>query len=300
MAASHDSAPAAAPVRPEAVPGGVAALAGISPLQTTNTGRSTIAFRSLGSGPPLVMLTGSNLTLHGWDPELLESLARSARVHILDYPGIGAARFDGEFTVAGLADYVLDFLDAAQLPPVHLLGYSMGGWIAQALALRAPGRVRSLTLVATDCGGPEAVRAAPEVEEAMTQPAADPLEQGRRLLSVMFPPEALPEVGPRVGGIFMAAGEQPDIDSATIDREHTLESVWYAGDGLCPAIEALNLPALVLHGTHDQVIPIENARTLARRLPNAELESFDSAGHGLIYQVPAQLAGAIESRLQRG
>jgi pimeloyl-ACP methyl ester carboxylesterase len=127
-------------------------------------GSSLLPASQLGTGEPLVLINGYAASRADWDPAFVAALAARSTVIAPDSPGIGESPpIDGELTVASMADDVLAMMDARGIRSADVVGWSMGGFIAQELAARASQRVRGLALLSTDPGGPRAVRAPPEV-----------------------------------------------------------------------------------------------------------------------------------------
>src|SRR5271154_6522319 len=108
------------------------------------------------SGPPLLLIMGRRGTYSHWGEPFLQELRRDFEVIVYDHRGVGAStRLEGPITIREMADDAAGLLDALEIDSAHVLGISMGGMIAQELALAAPGRIRTLTLGCTYCGGPD-------------------------------------------------------------------------------------------------------------------------------------------------
>src|SRR3954469_1329593 len=123
-----------------------------------------------GSGEPLLLIMGMSGTALHWGEEFLEELRRDFDVIAFDHRGVGAStRLDGEITIAQMAEDAAALLEALDIPSAHVLGISMGGMIAQELALGWPERVRTLALGCTYCGGPAGELAAPEVVQRLSE-----------------------------------------------------------------------------------------------------------------------------------
>ena len=145
MALSGSVGPAAA-----APPAWTAAT---TPTRTMQIGDARIAHRTFGDGPPLVLLQRFRATMDDWDPALLEALSRQHRLILLDYTGAGASTGSARTTIDALAGDVADFLSALEVGPADVLGWSLGGMVAQRLALDHPETVRRLVLASTHPGG---------------------------------------------------------------------------------------------------------------------------------------------------
>ncbi len=154
-------------------------------VRHAQVGDQRIAWYERGSGPPLVMLIGTGSTMAEWDPALLERLARRHRLILLDYPGIGRSSPlpKGRLTFAWLADVTAGFMAAIGVPQADVLGWSMGGFVAQQLAIRRPGAVRRLILAGTNPGGDLAVLG----DEADQEDDSDPDPSEAQVLRMLFP-----------------------------------------------------------------------------------------------------------------
>ncbi|HEX3736730.1 MAG TPA: alpha/beta hydrolase, partial [Solirubrobacterales bacterium] len=149
-----------------------------------------IAWYERGEGAPLVMLIGTGSTMAEWDPALLRLLARDHRLVMLDYPGVGesgAWRVPRSF--AGLADDVSSFMSAIGLRNADVLGWSMGGFVAQQLVIRHPDRVRRLVLAGTNPGGSHAVLGTRREQAVDSNPDPSLAE----ILGELYPPNELGE-----------------------------------------------------------------------------------------------------------
>lgn len=143
-----------------------------------------LAWRSLGEGPPLALLNGYAATAGDWDPQFLAALTRSFGLILPDNRGVGGSglgALDGPLTVEAMAADVEALLDALAVDRLPVAGWSMGGFVAQALATRAPARIEAMVLLATDPGGAAAVPADDLVWAKLTDlPAARPRRQRQR------------------------------------------------------------------------------------------------------------------------
>ena len=259
--------------------------------------RHLLEARAAGEGPPLVLLNGYAATKDDWDPGFVAALARSSSVLMPDNRGIGASPgpVDG-LDVASMADDVLALMDARGITRTDLAGWSMGGFIAQEVAARAPERVRRLVLLSTDHGGPASVRADPATWRALTDHGGTPREQATRLLGLLFPPELAAQLDAQVGDLVAQA--RAVLQEGTLDAQERAMEQWHSG----PAdarLTAITAPVLVAAGTQDVVIPPENSRLLAAALGDARLELFDGGGHAFMAQDPERLAALIGDALGR-
>jgi pimeloyl-ACP methyl ester carboxylesterase len=212
--------------------------------------------------PPLILLEGLGGDIPGWRRNV-PHLAAELLVIAYDFRGNGdSGEPPGPCTMATFVDDTLALLDHLSVERVHVYGQSFGGMVAQELALTAPRRVRTLILACTDMGERTTVRA-----KGATAPKHEPW---RSLFAPGFP-EAHPE---HVAEDLRVGAAQP---------EHPVggRRQWEAMQGFdsYDRLPSLQVPTLVLHGTEDQLIPTENGRRLAERIPGAELVLLEGAGH---------------------
>jgi pimeloyl-ACP methyl ester carboxylesterase len=240
---------------------------------------------SSGDGPPLVYLHGSG-DLDGWGPAL-SLLAGDFTVYRPDHPGFNRSDDDpGVDSVLDLAFSYLDLLDALGLDRAHLVGLSLGGWIAAQLAVLAPDRVSKLVLA--DAAGLRVAVAAPDIF------TLNPVETA-----------ALVNHQPDVREAAVAAAGQIAADPELFqrylrNRMATAHLAWnpYLHD---PKLEGrlhhITAPVLIIWGAHDRVLPVECASTWQSSLPGARLEIIEDAGHRPNAEQPAAFASLVKEFL---
>ncbi len=260
---------------------------------TVSIGDREVGYRVLGQGEPLVLITGYAATIDDWDPTLLAALADHYLVIAFDNRGIGRSTAPpGGFSIAQLTEDAAAFLDALGLAPAHVLGYSMGGYIAQELALRYPERVRRLVLMSTACGGSTGLPANAEAIRLIGAPDGDPAERAAQILGVLLPPEWVAQNQAYLRAA--SAGPREHASADTIGQQEQAMADW---PGTCERLPQLQLPALILVGTRDEVLPPANAVILAERIPGAWLAQFTGGGHAMQLQYPRQIAATIHTFL---
>lgn len=255
------------------------------------SGRS-IAYRRLGSGPPLVLINGLAASGEDWDPVFLEGLTARHELILCDNRGTGGSGDDREpFEVASLATDVAGVIAAAAgAGRVAVLGWSMGGFIAQTLALDHPECVSKLVLLSTDPGGPEAQLGDPDLIEQIADLSPPPDEQARRLLSVLFGPGQGELLYAEVGDVVAAA--RAKLRQDLLDRQVSALEIWHR-QGTGRRLSSLAVPTLIATGTDDQVIPGTNSVEMAGEIPGAWLLQFAGAGHAFMAQHPQSLGRVI-------
>ena len=250
-----------------------------------------LAWRSVGGGEPLLLVNGYAATGQDWDPGFLVGLGRGFEAICPDNRGVGLSDLGrGELTIDGMASDLEALLDALEIERLPVVGWSMGGYVAQRLARRAPGRVAALGLISTDPGGPATVPALPETWAALVDHSGTSREQASRLISLLFPPTVAVEIDRQFGEVVAAAraGLSPELLRA---QEAAIEA-WHL-EGLPSAAEREAPPTVVVHGSLDVVIPPANANALAASWPGARVELLDGCGHALMAQEPGRTVDLI-------
>ncbi|HTT53336.1 MAG TPA: alpha/beta hydrolase [Streptosporangiaceae bacterium] len=253
-----------------------------APVRVAHTGLGGVGYRVVGSGPPLVLIMGHGWTMEDWDPRLVHALARHNRVVMFDNSGIGRTQeLPGTFGIEAMADQTSALIDTLRLGQPDVLGWSMGGMIAQALAVLHPAQVRRLVLCATYPGTGQAV-----MPPVTALPAARdfPANQGSALAAFKaaiaeYP--AAPAVSPGTSGIqSLAMGN------------------WRTGsDAVGRKTARISAPTLIADGADDQLDPVTNDRTLARIIHGSRLVLYPDAGHAFLFQDWPRFAALVESFL---
>jgi pimeloyl-ACP methyl ester carboxylesterase len=250
-----------------------------------------IAYRRIGNGRPLLVLNGFAATSGDWDPLFIHGLASSNELILLDNRGIGSSTDDGKpFDIARLADDAARVIETLGFERISILGWSMGGFIAQTLALQHPDRVNKLVLLSTDAGGSDADLGSAVVWSQLVDTSGTSHEQARRLLSLLFPSDVAESFYREFGDIVAAARARlsPDL----INRQAAAMDAWHR-NGVGNCLREINAPVLIATGSEDVVIPPSNALRLVNAIPNAWLAQFPHGGHAFMAQYPGPLADLI-------
>jgi pimeloyl-ACP methyl ester carboxylesterase len=263
------------------------------------------AYRRLGepstSAPPLVLFQHFRGNLDNWDPVLVDALALTREVILFDNAGVGGSTGTVPRTVTAMAHDALAFIDALELREIDVLGFSLGGYVAQELALVRPRLVRRLVLAGTAPQGGEdlhgftddmyahANREQPGAEDILAlffEQSETSLTKGRAFLKRIF-----------------TRSEHRDTPATLEARDAQLDAIttWGIPDASRLArLAGITQPVLVANGDNDRVVPTKNSYLLAERLPNAGLKIYPDAGHGFLFQYPAEFAGEVERFLNDG
>ena len=262
-------------------------------INSLPVGDIDISYRILGQGDPIVLIMGYSSTMDTWDPRFLDSLSSKYKVLIFDNRGMGNTTAPpGNFSIAQFANDTAGLMTSLGIEKAHILGWSMGSFVAQELAIRYPERVNKTILYAGDCGGKESVMPSPQVLEDLLNTSGSPEERGMRLFNLLFPKDWLSKQPP-----FYEWFPIPKETSLheNIERQAQAIATW---PGACDRLGSIKSPTLVVTGTEDVLTPPENAFILAQRINASWLVQFEGAGHGLMYQYPDRLAKIVEDFIE--
>jgi pimeloyl-ACP methyl ester carboxylesterase len=224
-----------------------------------------------GRGEPVVMIMGLGWSSNMWH-RTRPVLAVHYRTIAFDNRGAGRSEVPpGPYAIAQMASDAAAVLDAAGADSAHVVGASMGGMIAQELALQYPKRVRSLVLACTAPGGPHAVQADPETIQVLFRPEGSPKERAEAVVPYIYdastPREWIDQ------DLQVLSEWYPSLEGYMAQLQGIL--VW-EGYSRLPQITA---PTLVIHGANDRLVPPGNADIIASRVPGAQLIKLSNAGH---------------------
>ncbi len=270
------------------------------PTGATEVEGRRLAWRTVGDGPPLLLVNGYAATSQDWDPGFVEALASSFEVICPDNRGVGGSELgEGKLTIDGMAADLEAVLDALVVGRAVVVGWSMGGFVAQRLAVRAPERVAALALLATDPGGPDSIPADPAVWARLTDRSGSDREQASRLISLLFPPPLAAEIDAEFGAIVAAA--RAALSPQTLLAQEAAMDAWHRDGSSAGTLDGAPTPlregtrVLIAHGEEDVVIPSANATPLAAHFPTAQVELFPGCGHALMAQECQPIANLIAS-----
>jgi len=252
-------------------------------------GGERYAYRRFGSGPglPLLLLQHFTGTLDNWDPALTDALAGERELMLFDNAGVGRSSGTVPPTVAGMAQHVITFLDGVGVKMCDVLGFSLGGMIAQHMVLDRPTIFRRVILVGTAPRGGEDIM---HLEKpSLAKFLQDPKLQGYAVLGGLF--FAPTESSQAAGQAFIAriAQRTEDLDPpsgpgvAAAQMAAFREWEQYTGERFA-SLRTIRQPTLVVNGVHDEMIPVANSYRLAENLPNAMLLIYPDSGHGSLFQ----------------
>ena len=244
-----------------------------------------IAWERHGAGDPLLLIQGLGYARWGWEP-VVEPLARSFDVIVYDNRGIGESDAPpGPYTASGLAGDALQVLEEAGVERAHVVGTSLGGMVAQELALSAPARVDRLVLASTTPGGAGAFPMPEQTVRLMTGGATL-----RQFVENALAPGADPAIVERILEHREATAQPFDAWSAQAAAGASFDAFDRVGQILAPT--------LVVTGTEDAVVDARNSTLLAERIPDARLELVEGGGHLFFWEQPDRFVDVVKGFLQ--
>ncbi|WP_328790620.1 MULTISPECIES: alpha/beta fold hydrolase [unclassified Streptomyces] len=256
------------------------------------------AYRRFGTGRgvPLVLALRFRGTVDHWDPAFLEVLASARDVIVFDNAGCGLSSGRTPDTVAAMADGAVEFIEALGLPRVDLLGWSMGGAVVQAVALRRPELVRRLVVAAS---GPGGVPGTPPAPDRVWEVAGKPVNDDEDFLYLFFPdaPAAraaglasLRRLDTRLGASASASAVRPE----SVGAQAAALGRWGRGeDAAWERLGEIAHPVLAAAGAHDVMVHAFATYAMSQRLADSKVVIYGDAGHGFLFQHPEEFGGEV-------
>jgi len=259
------------------------------------------AYRELGNGDvPFVLLQHFRGNLDNWDPALVDALATDRRVISFDNVGVGATTGETPNTIEAMAHDAIAFIEALNLQRIDLLGFSIGSFVAQEIALIRPDLLRRVVLASSAPQGAAGMHGwAPEVIGAVGTPETSP--QG--YLEVFFAAtDTSRQAGQQAAGRIFG-GRSTDRDEPTTwqTRQAQYDAVCAWGipnHSLLERVSAIDLPVFVANGDSDSMILPRYSHLLAGLLPDARLKIYPDSAHGFLFQHHGQFAADVHSFLE--
>jgi 3-oxoadipate enol-lactonase len=236
-----------------------------------------------GTGEPLLLIMGMSGTHLSWGEPFLDGLRKQFEVCVYDHRGVGhSSATQPGFTIADLADDAAGLLDVIGWDTAHVVGISMGGMIAQEVALRHPERIRTLTLGCTYPGGPGSALASQETMGKLMQGmSSGDSEQAVRASWEVNVSRAFAGDEAAFTAFRAAALELPvPVDVIMAQAQAVM------GHDASDRLADITAPTLVIHGTADEMLPVANASIIAEKIPDSRLEIFDGVGHIFFQERP--------------
>jgi pimeloyl-ACP methyl ester carboxylesterase len=251
-----------------------------------------IYYEVQGDGFPLVMIMGLSANIDWWDPRMIQELSKNFKTVMFDNRGAGRTDLPKrECTIKLFADDTAGLMDALKISRAHVVGVSMGGMIAQELALNYPEKVEKLVLCSTNCGGEKSIQASTEVLEMLTadRGGLSPEEIARMTIPLLLT-KAFIDKNPDFVELIIQQILRAPISNEAFMRQ----LIACMNFNTCDRLAQIKAPTLVLHGKRDILIPPENGSILAKAIPKAKLAYFENSAHGLIEEMEKVLPVLVD------
>ena len=271
------------------------------PTQTLTAGGVTFAYRELGQhhgGTPVVLLTHLAAVLDNWDPRIIDGLAAHHHVIAFDNRGIGASSGSPSSSMEQMADDAIRFIKAKGLQQVDLLGFSLGGMVAQEVVLKEPQLVRKMVLAGTGPAGGEGISTVAGVTLYDMLRGFFTGQDAKQFLFFTRTPGGI-EAGKAFLERLKERTEDRDTEITVGAFMSQLEALRVWGKKAPADLSVVTQPVLVVNGDQDRMVPTVNTHDLARRLPNSQLIIYPDAGHGGAFQFHADFVRSTLEFLAR-
>jgi 3-oxoadipate enol-lactonase len=270
-------------------------------MTLVDVGDIQLAYERTGSGPPLLLIMGMSGTALHWGEPFLELLREDFEVIVYDHRGVGESTrledpLGSPVSIAQMAADAAGLLSALEIPSAHVAGISMGGMIAQDMALEHPELVETLTLGCTYCGGPGSSLTSNEVGRRLFEAMqSGDRERALRTAWEVNVSEAVANDEASYASFMEIAKRRQVAVPVAMAQAYAI-----AGHDTSARLHELSMPALVIHGTVDQMLPVENGRLIASLIPDARLEILEGVGHLFFWELPERSAELIRDHAAVG
>ena len=279
------------------------------PAKKVHVGDIDIGYKILGKGEPILLFNGASDSMDAWDPSFLTDISSNHTVIVFDQRGIGNSTVGSKpYTYPQLANDTAGLLDALKIPKADVMGYSLGGHIAQAFTISHPEKVNRLILVATMCGGKDSIPKPPEFLKLQADVVNKslyniPITQELKALNaaalgsgwMKLHPESVDIPANTTSLQQLKPGLTPEIANKQKNLGIWENTNW---SGACDEEARLAKPTLVITGTDDNdYMPHGNALILASKIPGAWLIQIKDAGHAVMNQYPEEIGKIVNTFL---
>ena len=279
------------------------------PAKKVHVGDIDIGYKILGKGEPILLFNGASDSMDAWDPSFLTGISSNHTVIVFDQRGIGNSTVGSKpYTYPQLANDTAGMLDALKIPKADVMGYSLGGHIAQAFTISHPEKVNRLILVASSCGGKDSIPKPPEFKKLQADVVNKslyniPITQELKALNaaalgsgwVKLHPESVDIPANTTSLQQLKPGLTPEIANKQKNLGIWENTNW---SGACDEEAKLAKPTLVITGTDDNdYMPHGNALILASKIPGAWLIQIKDAGHAVMNQYPEEIGKIVNTFL---
>jgi pimeloyl-ACP methyl ester carboxylesterase len=280
------------------------------PLEKVRVGDIDVAYKMFGKGDPILLFSGASDNMDAWDPSFLTGISSNHTVIAFDQRGVGNTTAGSKpYTYLQLANDTAGLLDALKIPKADVMGYSLGGHIAQAFTVSYPDKVNRLILVASSCGGkdgipkpPEFIKFQAEIVNKTHNNISLTAEDIKSLVSaslgsgwIRLHPESL-DIPENV----TLQQAKPGLTPETMKNQTNVGFAWEATNwnGACDELAKIAKPTLVITGTDDnKYVPYVNSLKIVEKIPGAWLVQIKNAGHAVMDQYPEEMGKIMNTFL---
>jgi len=282
------------------------------PAKKVHVGDIDIAYKMLGKGDPILLFNGASDGMDAWHPSFLEGLSSDHTVIAFDTRGIGNSTTGSKpYTYQQLANDSASLLDALKIPKADVMGYSLGSYIAEQLAIMFPDKVNSLLLVGSSCGGkdhtpkpPEFIKLQSDIVNKSLNNVSISHEEMKELVSaslgsgwIRLHPESL-DIPANITTLQQL---KPGLPPEIANNQNNVGKHWEDNpnwSGACDELAKLAKPTLVITGTDDNMYqPHVNSLKIVEKIPRAWLVQIEDAGHAVMDQYPEEIAKILNTFL---
>jgi pimeloyl-ACP methyl ester carboxylesterase len=283
------------------------------PVQKVQVGDIDVAYKMFGKGDPIILFNGASDNMDAWDLSLLKGLSSNHTVIVFDQRGIGNTTIGSKpYTYQQLANDTAGLLDALKIPKADVMGYSLGSYIAQQIAIMYPDKVNTLTLVGSSCGGKDHTPKPPEfiklqsdvVNKSLNNIPLTP-EEIKSVVSaslgsgwIKLHPESLENIPANITSLQQL---KPGLPPEVANNQNNVGKHWEDNpnwSGACDELAKLAKPTLVITGTDDdRYQPHVNSLKIVEKIPGAWLVQIKDAGHAVMDQYPVEISKILNTFL---
>jgi pimeloyl-ACP methyl ester carboxylesterase len=278
------------------------------PLEKVRVGEIDIAYKVFGKGDPILLFNGASASMDGWDPSFLRSLSSNHTVVVFDSRGVGNTTTGSKpYSMQLLANDTAGMMDALKIQEADVLGYSLGGHIAQQFTVTHPDKVNRLILVATTCGGKDGIPKPPEFIKLQSEIVNKSLnnvsisqEEMKSLVTASLGSGWIRLHPESIENIPDLSQAKASISPDTMKNQMNAGFAWEATNwnGACDELAKIAKSTLVITGTDDNLyIPHANSLVIAGKIPGAWLVLIKEAGHAVMDQYPDEISKILQTFL---
>ena len=258
-----------------------------------------IGYKTFGKGgPPLLLIMGYGGFMNNWDPIMINKLSLNHTVIVFDNRGVGNTESGiKNFSIPQFAEDTVGLINALHINKTDVMGFSMGGFIAQEIALNNPEKINKLIIYASNCGGRESTPPSPELSKLVQNTSKSMQEILDGVTTLIFPKEWIMQNPQVIETVKEGYKIQPVISMDTIQKQGIASSLWY-NTGVCNQLEKITIPTLIIVGTKDILTPKANSLIMTEKIPDSWLVQIKNGGHGVMYQYPNKFTSIVQDFLE--